>query len=134
MKFKFNMKSLVLVYNSLLYSHLIYCCHIWDNTFFSNLNKICILQKRALKIIYNESNYSTFYIIHKSLEFYDITNMNNMTFMFRASNNLLLFNLQKLYSIKLHNNATYLFHRFKFRTDFLYLSQVIDYDITYIIP
>ena len=64
-KFKLNLKSLVLVYNSFFYSQLTYCCNIWDNTFFSNLNKICILQKRALKIINNDSNYSTFYIIHK---------------------------------------------------------------------
>ena len=28
---------------------------------------IVCLQKRALKIINNDSNYSTFYIIHKSL-------------------------------------------------------------------
>ena len=41
--------------------------------------------------------------------------MNTIKFMFRARNNLLPINLQKLYSIKLHN--TYLFHRFKVRTD-----------------
>ena len=34
--FKLNMKYLVLVYNSLLYSHLTYCCHIWGNTLLSN--------------------------------------------------------------------------------------------------
>ena len=114
-KFKLNLKSLVYVYNSFFYSHLTYCCHIWGNTFFSNLNKICILQKRALKIINNDSNYSTFYIIHKSLQFHDIVKMNTIKFMFRARNNVLPINLQKLYSIKLHN--TYLFHRLKVRTD-----------------
>ena len=41
--------------------------------------------------------------------------MNTIKFMFRASNNLLTIILQTLYSIKLHN--TYLFHRFKVRTD-----------------
>ena len=38
-----------------------------------------------------------------------------MNCMLRARNNLLPFNLQKLYSIKLHNQ--YLFYRFKVRTD-----------------
>ena len=33
-KVKFKLKSLVLVYNSFLYFHLTYCCHIWGNTFF----------------------------------------------------------------------------------------------------
>ena len=41
--------------------------------------------------------------------------MNTMKFVFRARNNLLPFNLQKLYSIKLHNK--YLCHRFRVRTD-----------------
>ena len=48
-KFKLNLKSLVFVYNSFFYSHLTYCCHIWGNTFFSNLNKICILQKKSFE-------------------------------------------------------------------------------------
>ena len=51
--------------------------------------------------------------------------------MFRARNNLLPFNLKKLYSIKLHN--TYLFYRFKVRTLEnlpVYLAQVLDYVIT----
>ena len=93
-KFKLNFKSLVLVYNSFCYSLLKYCCHIWCNTFFSTLilNKICILQKRALKIINNDSNFSTFYI-HKSLQFHDIVKMNTIKFMFRARNNLLPINL-----------------------------------------
>ena len=68
-----------------------------------------------MKIINNYSNYSTFYIIHKSLQFHDIVKMNTIKFMFRARNNLLPINLQTLYSIKLHN--TYLFHRLKVRTD-----------------
>ena len=42
--------------------------------------------------------------------------MNTIKFMFRARNNLLPINLQKLYSIKLHN--TYLFHRLKDRKSF----------------
>ena len=45
------------------------------NTFLSNLNKICILLKKAFKIINNDYNYSTFYIIHKSLTFHDIVKM-----------------------------------------------------------
>ena len=41
--------------------------------------------------------------------------MDTMKFMFRVGNNILPFNLQKLYSIKLHD--TYLFHRFKVKTN-----------------
>ena len=49
--------------------------------------------------------------------------MNKIKFMFRARNNLLLINLQTLYSIQLHN--TYLFHRFKVRTDRKYFCLYI---------
>ena len=72
-----------------------------------------------MKIINNDSNYSTFYIIHKSLQFYDIVKINTKKFMFSARNHLLPINVHKLYSIKLH--STYLFHRFKditYRKDF----------------
>ena len=36
-------------------------------------------------------------IIHKSLQFHDIVKMNTIKFMFRARNNVLPINLQKLY-------------------------------------
>ena len=93
---------LTYIYKTYIYIYTIYLKYVY-------------YKKRALKIINNDYNYSTFYIIHKSLQFYDIVNMNTMKFMFNARNNLLPFNFQTLYSIKLHN--TYLFHRFKVRTD-----------------
>ena len=71
--------------------------------------------KKTLRIINNDSNYSTFYIIQKSLHFYDIVKMNTIKFMFRTRNNVLPINLQNLYSNKLYN--TYLFHRFNVRID-----------------
>ena len=41
------MKSLALVYN--YFSHFTYYCHIWGNTFYPNLNKIFILQKKCVE-------------------------------------------------------------------------------------
>ena len=78
--------------------------------------------KRALKVINNEYNYSTLYIIHKSLTFYDILKMNTMKFMFRDRNKLLPFKLKKLYSFIFNN--TYIFHKLKVRTNIkdFYLS------------
>ena len=51
-KLKLNSKALVLLYNSFFNSHLYYCAHIWGNTYSSNLLKINILQKIALRCIY----------------------------------------------------------------------------------
>ena len=40
--------------------------------------------KKSFENINNDSNYLTFYIIHKSLQFYDIVKMNTIKFMFMA--------------------------------------------------
>ena len=45
-KFKLNNKSLVILYNAFLYSHLNYCSRIWGKTCITKLNKINILQKK----------------------------------------------------------------------------------------
>ena len=37
-KHKFDIKTLILLYNSFFYSHLNYCVHIWGNTFVSKNN------------------------------------------------------------------------------------------------
>ena len=38
------------VYYSLIYSHIIYAIEVWGSTFKTELNKILILQKRALRL------------------------------------------------------------------------------------
>ena len=100
-KYKLNMKSLIVLYNALFLSHLNYCSNIWGNTFKSSLNNIFILQKRAIKCIYNtHSLYTNFYTISNSLKFDDIVKINSITFMFRARNNILPKNFN--YYIKLN--------------------------------
>ena len=47
--------------------------------------------------------YTNFYTIYNSLKCEDIVKMNNITFMFRARNNILPKNLQLLYKAKFDN-------------------------------
>ena len=50
-----SQKVLKNVYYSLIYSHIIYAIEVWGSTFKTELNKILILQKRALRLItYND--------------------------------------------------------------------------------
>jgi len=71
-----------LVYYSLFHSHLIYCITIWSCTSKSNLNRITVLQKSAVRIIDNASNNSHSEPIFKKHEILPFENL------------LLFFNLQ----------------------------------------
>lgn len=94
-KNKLNTKSLILLYNSFIYSHLNYCSHIWGNTYLSNLNRIVILQNRAIKTITKSKFFiNNFLISNKSLNFADIVKLNTIKFCFRARQKLLPINLQ----------------------------------------
>ena len=46
-----NMKMLKSIYYSLLYSHLVYAIQVWGSACSTEINKILVLQKRALRII-----------------------------------------------------------------------------------
>ena len=50
-KFFLGRKHLLLLYNSLVLPYLNYCCLIWGNSAQSTINKLFILQKKAVRII-----------------------------------------------------------------------------------
>ena len=47
------------IYYSLLYSHLVYSIQVWGSACISEINKILILQKRALRIIARNDTFSS---------------------------------------------------------------------------
>ena len=59
---------------------------------FFKFKLITYTTKKIVLMINNEYNYTTFYIIYKSLQFYDIVKMNTIKFIFRYGNNKLPFN------------------------------------------
>ena len=50
---KVDEKILLLLYNTLVLSHLNYCAEIWGNTYDSRLKELIILQKRVIRIVGN---------------------------------------------------------------------------------
>ena len=46
-----NSKHLLLLYNSLVLSHLNYCCFMYSSTYSTNINEIEKLQKRAVRMV-----------------------------------------------------------------------------------
>uniref|UniRef100_A0A6B0UCH3 Putative tick transposon n=1 Tax=Ixodes ricinus TaxID=34613 RepID=A0A6B0UCH3_IXORI len=51
----FLKNAILLIYNSLFLSHILYCPLVWGNTTMANLNKILMLPKKMLRIICNVS-------------------------------------------------------------------------------
>ena len=49
----FNKKTMLTLYNSLVYPYLTYCITVWGNTYDLYLNPIISLQKRAIRLIAN---------------------------------------------------------------------------------
>ena len=43
------------IYYSLVYSHIVYAIHVWGSAGKSELDKIFILQKRAIRLISNKA-------------------------------------------------------------------------------
>ena len=50
-KYFLDTKHLLLLYNSLVLSHVNYCCFLYSNTYSTNLNELEKLQKRAVRIV-----------------------------------------------------------------------------------
>ena len=48
-----NENALRTIYCSLFLSHITYCCEVWGTTYKTNLKCLCLLQKKALRIICN---------------------------------------------------------------------------------
>lgn len=58
-------KSLHTLYNTLILPYLSYCVEIWGNTYKTNLQPLCTLQKKAIRIINN-----TGHLEHTNLLFF----------------------------------------------------------------
>ena len=79
-------KVLLMIYNSLILSHLSYCSNLaWGNSYSGHLNTIKLLQKRAVRII-THSNYNSpsapLFIKMKILPIQELITLNTLVFMY----------------------------------------------------
>ena len=85
-------KSLLILYNSLVLSHLNYCNIAWGNCSVTKINSLCLLQKRAIRTI-TKSDYlaHTEPLFHrlKTLRIDDIHSLQTGIFMYKYSNDKL---------------------------------------------
>ena len=75
---------LLMLYNSLILSHLAYCNLAWGNSYSGHLNAIKLLQKRAVRMTH--SNYSSpsipLFIKMKILPIQELITLNTLVFMY----------------------------------------------------
>ena len=95
-------EALITLYNSLFVPHLSYCCEVWANTFKTSLQKIVVLQKRCVRIIYRvdrRHHTSALFRDMFSLKFLDIVKFKGLQIVFRAYHNGLPRNLQSYFKL-----------------------------------
>ena len=98
--------------------YLYYCNLAWGGTFKANLQRIVILQKRALRIVNNstyDANTSPTFKEHKLLKFRDIHSFQLGFFMFSLKNSTLPSKFNNLFLInsQIHNYNTRNAHSFR---------------------
>ena len=85
------------LYCTLVMPYLTYCCEVWGNHYKTRIQSLFILQKRAIRIISLNTNYKChtkplFYQL-RSLNVFDIIDLNSLGFMYKAFHNSLPANL-----------------------------------------
>ena len=96
-----NEPTMLLLYNSLFLPYLNYCCEIWGNGSGNSVKKICSMQNKAIAVISNCKKFShttPLYVKYNTLKFADIVQMHTCLLAFKANNNMLPHNLQRLFS------------------------------------
>ena len=111
MKYCLPKKSLFMLYNSLILSHLSYCNIAWGNCNKTKLNVLLLLQKKALRICTQShflANSDPIFHRLKTLKINDIHTLQTAIFMFKFSKNILPPAFQNLftYNTDIHSYPT----------------------------
>ena len=103
-------KSLCMLYYSLIYPYLSYCCQSWGNTYKKRVKRIVSLQKRAVRIIgglqYRDHTNDMFVKL-SILKFEDIVKVESAIFAYKGSRELLPNRLQKRYIPRIQTSSQY---------------------------
>ena len=93
--------------NSILYCALVlhyisYCCEVWGSTYKTIVNSVFVLQKKVIRLIYNETLCHTnrLFCDLGILKLPDIIKLRVSIVMFKAKNKLLPHNLQQFFATK----------------------------------
>jgi len=81
--------------------YLNYACEIWVNKYKSSIDKVILLQKRAIRIV-DKANYryhtKPLFFNYKCLKYHDIVRLKTLIIVYQAYRDTLPMNLQKLFT------------------------------------
>ena len=104
---------LLLLFHSLIQSHLKYCNMIWGNTFKTHLMKLSILQKKAMRII-TKSKFDTpslpLFVKMNILPLIEQINMDTLLFMYKLKNIAPTFYFENIFK------PNFVYHSYQTRT------------------
>ena len=93
------------LYNTLILPHFNYCNEIWGNAFNTHLQKLFILQKRAVRLITNSTcrtSSNQLFLKLKILPIFDLIRLNVLIFMYKFHMDL----LPSMFNNMFHTNAS----------------------------
>ena len=96
-------KELLLLYNTLILPHLNYCAAVWGSAYHSKLQRILILQKRAVRIIDHKPRFfhtAELFVKHNILKMPDLVTQQNIVILLAFLNNNLPSLISKLFKRK----------------------------------
>ena len=110
LKFTLPLKALRLIYLSLILPQLSYCCSVWSGANKSILNKLLILQKRAVRHITCSASRdptSSLFASLNLLKLPDVITLSLVIFTYRCLNNLLPTSFSTFYTTDSHVHPYY---------------------------
>ena len=85
----FNRTQLIQLYYTFVFPHLLYGIEIWGSTYQTKLNRVYVLQKRILKIIFRKKmrfHIDTFFREHKIMTIYQLYEYQTLILMYKIVN------------------------------------------------
>ena len=104
-----NCQALHTLYQSLVESHMSYCCEIWGSMYQPRLRKVFMLQTKAIRIIYNlnyHDHTSVFFHSSTILKLHDLVTYKTMIILYKSNNHSFQTTRQsKLFYVKKTNTT-----------------------------
>ena len=109
-------KTTLLLYNALVLPHLNYCCLIWGNNYTTQIEKLVVLQKRAIRLIeriYPPQSSEPVFKKYSVLKLSDIAKSQILVVMHKFLTNNLPKNIRSLFELSVSDNNTRQIQHFK---------------------
>ena len=84
------------LYDSFIFPNIYYCLEEWHRTYPSNVNPVYVMQKKIIRIIFNEHT-NNYFIELDALKLFDLLKYKTGFSMYKANKNLLPKNIQNLF-------------------------------------